>query len=605
MIEASKADQRLGRLRYWLLAAAILAYVVIITGSIVRVTGSGLACPDWPTCNGSWLPPLRFDGLIVFAHRTATLLLAPVVMVAVSITLRRFGHMKLLYWPTLLALPLLAVQSVIGAYVVDAELASPLVAFHLGVSLVILAMLVMACVTAFVRYYDPAQAVRLKFRSPFAHLTLLSTCLIFIVLVTGALVASSNSAMACQGWPWCGKQLIPSNLPGWINLIHRTSVVLATASMLALLVHAWRSQRSQRAILPAATLTVVLFIAQILVGALQTTQGYPTYLLGLHVTTASAVWTSSVILLVFVGLAARSPEAEAREKSQPVDGKQRMRDLLSLTKPIIVVLLLITTYAGMVVGGRAIPSAELTFWVLLAGALAAGGSGAVNQYIDRELDQRMTRTAKRPIAAGRMTAAEGLAFGLALLFISFYLFAGFVNLLAALLSLTGMLYYVLLYSLWLKHANEQNIVIGGGAGAIPPLVGWAATTGSISIAALFLFGIIFMWTPPHFWALALVREKDYARAGIPMMPVIRGEKETRWQIFLYSLELVGLTLLMFFLGMAGLFYLVSAAILGLWLLTIAWKVWREGGNKLAWRMYRHSSMYLAFLFVALMVDALV
>ena len=150
-------------------------------------------------------------------------------------------------------------------------------------------------------------------------------------------------------------------------------------------------------------------------------------------------------------------------------------------------------------------------------------------------------------------------------------------------------------------------MIGGGAGAIPPLVGWAAATGSLSIPALFLFAIIFMWTPPHFWALALVREKDYAQAGIPMMPVIRGEKETRWQIFLYTLLLVGLTLLMTLLGMAGSVYLISALLLGLWLIYIAWKVWREGGNKLAWRMYRHSSMYLRelFCFVALMVDALV
>ena len=212
--------------------------------------------------------------------------------------------------------------------------------------------------------------------------------------------------------------------------------------MLMLLWRAWHSQRTQRAILPAATLTVVLFFSQILVGALQATRGMPPYLISLHVATASAVWASSVILLTFVGLAARTAQEEAEEASLPVDSGQRFKDLVALTKPIIVALLLVTTYAGMVVGGRAIPSLSLTFWVMLGGALAAGGSGAINQYIDRELDQRMTRTAKRPIASGRMTGAEGLAFGLALLFISFYLFAGFVNLLSALLSLAGMLYYV-------------------------------------------------------------------------------------------------------------------------------------------------------------------
>jgi protoheme IX farnesyltransferase len=242
---------------------------------------------------------------------------------------------------------------------------------------------------------------------------------------------------------------------------------------------------------------------------------------------------------------------------------------------------------------------------MLGGALAAGGSGAVNQYIDRQLDQRMTRTSKRPIASGRMTAAEGLAFGLGLLFISFYVFAGFVNLTAALLSLAGMIYYVLLYSLWLKHVTVQNIVIGGGAGAIPPLVGWAAATGGLAVPALFLFAIIFLWTPPHFWALALIRTKDYERAGVPMLPVVRGLAETRWQIFLYTIQLVVLTLLMPVLDMAGSIYFVSAIVLGAILLYAAWRVWREGGNKLAWRMYRYSSMYLALLFAALMVDALI
>jgi protoheme IX farnesyltransferase len=277
---------------------------------------------------------------------------------------------------------------------------------------------------------------------------------------------------------------------------------------------------------------------------------------------------------------------------------------LGLTKPLIVALLLVTTYAGMVVAAHALPSLSLTFWTMLGGALAAGGSGAVNQYIDRALDKRMTRTAKRPIASGRMTAAEGLAFGLALLVLSFYIFAGFVNLLAALLTLAGMIYYIILYSMWLKHATVQNIVIGGGAGAIPPMVGWAAATGSLAIPALFLFAIVFMWTPPHFWALALVRQKDYARAGVPMMPVVRGEQATRWQIFIYTIELVVLTLLMPILGMAGSAFLVFALLLGALLIYAAWRVWRVGGNKIAWRMYRYSSMYLALLFTALVVDAL-
>jgi protoheme IX farnesyltransferase len=181
--------------------------------------------------------------------------------------------------------------------------------------------------------------------------------------------------------------------------------------------------------------------------------------------------------------------------------------------------------------------------------------------------------------------------------------AGFVNLLAALLSLAGIFYYVLFYSVWLKKATVQNIVIGGGAGAIPPMVGWAAATGHLGLTPWILFAIVFMWTPPHFWALAIVRMKDYERAGVPMMPVVRGEEETRKQILIYTVELFAITLLLPIFDLAGTIYLISAIVLGLALLYAAWRVWKVGGNKVAWRMYRWSSMYLAFIFLAIMIDA--
>ena len=258
----------------------------------------------------------------------------------------------------------------------------------------------------------------------------------------------------------------------------------------------------------------------------------------------------------------------------------------------------------MVIGGRAWPALSLTFWTLLGGFMAAGGSGAINQYIDRFDDNKMQRTQKRPIPAGRLTPAEGLAFGVGISLASFFIMVAFVNFLAALLTLVGVIYYVLLYSIFLKKTTVQNIVIGGGAGAIPPLVGWAAVTGSLNIPSLFLFAVVFMWTPPHFWALALVRRKDYARAGVPMLPVVRGEQETRWQIFIYTIELVALTIILPLFGLGGGIYLIGASLLGAWLLLAAWKVWKRGGNKVAWKMYRYSSMYLLFLFVVLMADAL-
>ncbi len=316
------------------------------------------------------------------------------------------------------------------------------------------------------------------------------------------------------------------------------------------------------------------------------------------------MWTALIAQVALTGLAQRSREEEQEEAALAKGRRGLIEDFLALTKPIVVALLLVTTFAGMVVGGEAWPPLRLVFWTLLGGFMAAGGSGAINQYIDRFDDVKMQRTSKRPIPSGRLTPGEGLAFGVAMALGSFYLMVVKVNFLAALLTLAGTLYYVLLYSIILKKTTVQNIVIGGGAGAIPPLVGWASVTGHLNVPSLFLFAVVFMWTPPHFWALALVRRNDYARAGVPMLPVIRGEKETRWQIFLYTVELVGLTLLLPLFGLGGGIYLVAAVVLGGGLLYSAWKVWKGSGNKVAWKMYRHSSMYLAFLFVALMVDAL-
>jgi protoheme IX farnesyltransferase len=328
-------------------------------------------------------------------------------------------------------------------------------------------------------------------------------------------------------------------------------------------------------------------------------------MLALHEATAAVLIGVGALLVLFTGAANLTNKQENEAAALPADSSQRIKDFLALTKPIVVTLLLSTTFAGMVIAAGEWPSGPLFFWTMLGGALAAGGSSAINQYIDRELDGKMNRTAARPIPAGRLTPAEGLAFGTGALILAFYLLAGFVNMLAALLSLAGMIYYVILYSIYLKNRNEQNIVIGGGAGAIPPLVGWAAATGSLNITAGFLFLIIFLWTPPHFWALALLRKKDYARGGVPMMPVVRGERETQVQMFIYTLVLVAFSLLLWLFGSAGWVYLIGALILGAYLIYLAWQVLKAGRNKTYYRMYRHSNYYLLLLFVVLAADALI
>ena len=435
--------------------------------------------------------------------------------------------------------------------------------------------------------------MKYSLKSSFARWVLVLFLAILASTIAGRIVTITGASIHCQGFPFC----VPDNASGWLKLTHILFVGVAAILVLFVFRKAWMEQRDQRILLPLTTILSVMFFGQVLVGAAQLIQGFPPHLLLLHQLTTISLWVSLLLLVYASGVLAIDGRIQSLNK------RQRLKDFFALSKPLIVGLLLITTYGGLVIGGKAWPSFSLTFWTLIGGALAAGGSSALNQYIDRELDKNMQRTAKRPLADGRLMDAEGLAFGLGLSLISYYILACFVNGLAALLSLAGIIYYVVLYSLWLKKATVQNIVIGGGAGAIPPMVGYAAATGHLDWTAWILFAIIFMWTPPHFWALAIVRMKDYQNAGVPMLPVVRGELETRRQIFVYTIELVLVTLLLPILNLAGSVYLVSSIVLGGALLYAAWAVWKQGGNKVAWRMYKWSSTYLVFIFLAIMIDA--
>jgi heme o synthase len=278
------------------------------------------------------------------------------------------------------------------------------------------------------------------------------------------------------------------------------------------------------------------------------------------------------------------------------------RDYLTLTKPRIMVLLLITGAGGMIVGAGGLPSAGLALATLGGLALACGGASALNHVLDSDIDTRMARTARRPVAAGRVPPERALEFGLALSALSYVVLTSFVNVLAALLALAGNLFYVLVYTRWLKRSTPQNIVIGGAAGAVPPLVGWAAATGDLTLTALALFLIVFFWTPPHFWALALLIKRDYAEAGIPMLPVVRGERATARSIVRYSLVLVAITLLPVLGRTLGPVYLVSAAVLGLVFVGLAVALERQTTPVRARRLFSYSLAYLALLFVAMAID---
>jgi protoheme IX farnesyltransferase len=278
-------------------------------------------------------------------------------------------------------------------------------------------------------------------------------------------------------------------------------------------------------------------------------------------------------------------------------------DYIRLTKPRVISLLLVTTAGAMFVAAGGVPDGWLLVWTMVGGYLAAGGANAINHYIDRDIDGRMSRTTERPVVSGRVVPGRALAFGVALGALSALVLGLAANWLAAGLALIGLALYVGVYTLWLKRTSVHNIVIGGSAGAVPPLVGWAAVTGDLGLSAWLLFAIVFYWTPPHFWALALMLKRDYAAAGIPMLPVVRGEAETKRQILLWTIVMIAVTLLPVASGVAGITYLVSALVLGAVFLAFAALLARDPGIRWARATFHYSLLYLALIFVALVVDA--
>jgi protoheme IX farnesyltransferase len=373
----------------------------------------------------------------------------------------------------------------------------------------------------------------------------------------------------------CGAAVVSGALE--LGAAHRGLAALALPPLAALVAAAWVEYR--RLLVPSVT-ALVAFLAAALV-----------------------ISKPAHLALAGLSLAATLVVTAETFRGEAVPAAP-WRDYITLTKPRIMSLLLLTGAAGMFVGAQGVPALG-SFAAMIAGlALACGGASALNHVLDRDLDRLMRRTGHRPVAEDRVTPGRALEFGLALLAFSFVLLASLVNVLTASLALVGGLFYVLVYTRWLKRTTPQNIVIGGAAGAVPPLVGWAAATGNLTAPALFLFLIVFFWTPPHFWALALIIKRDYAAARVPMLPVVRGDDETARQIVWYSLVLVAVTLLPFAWHTAGVAYLAAALLLGAIFLRLAWRLRRETTTARAGVLFHYSLLYLALLFVALAVDPL-
>jgi protoheme IX farnesyltransferase len=621
--------RRMTRFQRLALLTAATTYLLIVIGAIVRSTGSGMGCPDWPTCHGALIPPLGDTAAwIEWVHRGVAVLVGLLVLAVAVVALRFHRRQLSIAGASVAAVVLVAFQAYLGKITVDTNNAGEWVTAHLATGLALLALLIFVAVRARYPGALPASGSSQRLTLTLAFVAASA----YALMLFGSHVTATGASLVYVDWPLFNGQLLPTfsadpTIAGLqaAHFLHRLVAAVVGLIVLAAAFIVWRLVRAARrggaplpggeALLALVGTAAALYSVQVVVGALQITTTLASWAVALHLALGAAIWALLVSAL-FVGyFAARTAEATAEATAPgvpdgpPPDAKPTLRErvgaYVALTKPRIIELLLVTTVPAMFLAAHGVPRLDLVLWTLLGGSLAAGAANAINCYIDRDIDLLMTRTRRRPLPAHEVNPEDALVFGLVLGVIAFALMAFLTNLVAAFLTLVAMAFYVVVYSLLLKRSTPQNIVLGGAAGALPPVIGWAAVTGDISLPALVLFAIVFYWTPPHFWALSLRLRRDYAAAGVPMLPVTHGVPETTRQIALYSVLMVCLTLVFFAVARMGLVFLGGALVLGGLFLLQAFAMWRDGTDARAVRLYRYSITYLTALFALMIVDVFV
>jgi len=632
--------------RFQKLAALTLgtAILLVTVGVIVRATDSGLGCPDWPLCYGQVLPPLDDPkAWAEWIHRGIAAIIGFQIVGLAILAVRDHRDRPSLLWPSLAAVVLVGFQAWLGRETVRLGNSGESVTAHLAAAMLLVGVLVFVTVRA-------GYPARLPARGASQRFTLLSSfaaVATFALLLFGSQVTATDSALVFPDWPLMGGSLVPPLTEvSSAHILHRWVAAIVGLIVAAVAFVAWRDRRTHPTLARLAVLAAALFAVQAVIGGLQVLTRLSEWSQTLHLALGAVIWAVLVGLATASYATARMARAEASagagaeagagagdpalasglaSAGDPASGLatdgprtrgESIRSYIALTKPRIIELLLVTTVPAMVLATRFVPGVDwgewgwLVLWTMVGGTLAAGSANAINCYLDRDIDLLMARTRRRPLPAHQVEPERAVVFGIVLGVISFAIMAAFVNLLAAFLTLLAIAFYVVVYTMLLKRTTPQNIVIGGAAGALPPVIGWAAVTGDVGIPALILFAIVFYWTPPHFWALSLRIRKDYAAAGVPMLPVVKGIPETTRQIGLYTLLMVAISLLLWPVAQMGLIYLGAAVGLGAVFIYQAYRLWKRGASEEASTqgaiaLYKYSISYLSLLFLAIAVDALV
>ena len=596
--------------RFQKLTVATTASTVLLVavGGLVRATNSGLGCPGWPTCFGKWFPPLEYHAIIEYSHRLLASIVVVLIVAQAAFAWRRFRNVRAILRASVAAVVLVFVQAGLGGIVVEGELEATLVTLHFATAMALLGVLVTTTANSFCLVRLPAKRTVAGSDPAFARLTVWTAAAAYGLLIVGAYVRAEGAGLAFRDWPLMDGRLVPT-LGGVATLmfLHRILAVLVLLLVIWLAIRARAMPNRSKDLIMLSTTTLLLYVAQIMVGAANVWTDLSAASVTAHVALSALIWGTLVALATvsrrFTGRLSEEKEGDIRSNGKRSSLRETTAAYFKLTKPRIIVLLLITTVPAMMLAERGLPSIGLTVATLVGGAIAAGSANAINCYLDRDIDEVMRRTRTRPLPAHDVEPDRALAFGYVLGAVSFFFLSITVNVLAATLALSAIAFYVFVYTMWLKRTSVQNIVIGGAAGAVPALVGWAAVTGSVGLAAWVLFAIVFVWTPPHFWALAMRYSGDYRAAGIPMLPVVRGNEETRKQILLYSLVLFGTSLLLVPIGSMSVIYAGAAIVLGGWFVWRALRLWRGGSPAESMRLFRFSIVYLGLLFAAVAADA--